>query len=275
MKAPKAALLFLLSFLLSGNLFTVSAQIIQDPTTWTIEAKKKAANRYDLVFHVKLKEGWHIWSLNPGGDGMQVPPTIDVDKNSKVSIVGKPKEKGSLITETMDGVDGAVHMYKHNVDFVQTVAVKGGVTITGNYGYMVCDEHICLPPKTKSFSIQIGKDAADNADSAQAIAAPPAAHDSLPNDMTVAKPITNAAPPAQHVKQVKTKAEKKQEEKTMLMVFLEALLGGILAVLTPCVYSMVPITVSFFTKRSKTRAEGIRNASYYSLSIIIILRCWA
>jgi len=275
MKVYKVALLILLGIFFAAGSNRATAQLIQDPTTWTFEAKKKSGNTYDLIFHLKLKQDWHIWSFNPGGDGLQISPSFELEKNAKVKVVGKPKEQGKLITETIDGVDGAVHMYKDKVDYTQTVTVTGPLVIKGTYGYQVCNETMCLPPKTKPFSIKIGDVSVDtataiavkavvgNADSGAGSAA---AADASAANSKIDTGVKNAEPMPASVK----KAEIKQEQKSMLMVFFEALLGGILAVLTPCVYSMIPITVSFFTKRSKTRAEGIRNASYYSLSIVII-----
>lgn len=273
MKVYRVALLTLLSLFIASVVTKVTAQIVQDPTTWTFEVKKKSGNTYDLIFHLKLKPDWHIWSFNPGGDGLEIPPTIKLDKDPEVKAVGSPKEKGKLITEKIDGVDGDVHMFKEKVDYVQTVTVAGNAKVVkGKYSYQVCNDNMCLPEKTKPFSINIAGGKADTA--ASAIAAPAASTDTTTKTTIDTTAIAQATTPdkattALEAKDTK-KAAMKQEEKSMFMVFLEALLGGILAVLTPCVYSMIPITVSFFTKRSKTRAEGIRNAIFYSLSIIII-----
>ncbi|MBZ0097671.1 MAG: disulfide bond formation protein DsbD, partial [Taibaiella sp.] len=127
------------------------------------------------------------------------------------------------------------------------------MTITGEYTYMTCNDETCLPPKTLDFSIKVGNGGM--------AAAAEKKNDTV---LTAAAPqdITTTTDPDQQ--------QKKQQNKSLLWLFLAALAGGILAVLTPCVYAMIPITVSFFTKRSKTRAEGIRNAFTYSLSIIFI-----
>ena len=77
MKALRAIPLFILCLLAASGM---SAQIIADPTTWTIEAKKKQGNEYEIVFNLSLKDGWHIWSLKPGGDGMQIPPSFEFKK---------------------------------------------------------------------------------------------------------------------------------------------------------------------------------------------------
>lgn len=260
----KTAFLFALGIFLCHG---AKAQMIADPTTWNFEVKKKSGNEYDLIFHLSLKEHWHIFSQNPGGDGMQIPPSFTFDKNAGFTTVGKMREVGKKVTTVMEGIDGAVNYYENKVDFIQTIKVSGNIKITGKHEYQVCDESMCLPPKTKKFSFEI----------TDAVATEAAAADTLKkNDSSLIVATTTTADTATQAA-VNSKGsdgdggeENKQEEKSLLWLFLMSFLGGLAAVITPCVYSMIPITVSFFTKRSKTRSEGIRNAIYYSLSIIII-----
>lgn len=249
----------------------LNAQKIADPTTWSYELKKKSDKVYDLVFKLKLKEHWHIWSLNPGGDGLQLPPEFKFDKNNGVKLLGGVKEAGKTITEEMDGVDGKVSYFLNKVTYTQTVEVSNNTTIKGKHTYQVCDESQCLAPKTKNFSFEIKDLKIDDTISAATIVPPvdttslsqttvdtALATDNIIKTDTIAKAIQES------------EGNKTAEKKSLLWLFFAALVGGFLAVLTPCVYSMIPITVSFFTKRSKTRSEGIRNAVWYSLSIIII-----
>ena len=70
------------------------AQIFQDPTTWSFKVKKVQANDYELTIHCTLKPEWHLWSIDPGGDGLLIPPSFTFNKNSDIEIVGKIKEKG-------------------------------------------------------------------------------------------------------------------------------------------------------------------------------------
>lgn len=267
MSKLKYALALLIAFCFSYSGF---AQITEDPTTWTYEVKKKGDNLYELVFHLKLKEHWHIWSLNPGGDGLQIPPSFNFTKGNHYKTEGKIREKGRSITEEMDGVDGRVTYFKDGVDYTQMVRVSANGKISGKQRYQVCDESKCLAPVTKSFSFEI-KDAAlatDTvvADTTRIPADSPSAAVAQPVDTTATGPVT-----AQTVNSPgKTGDNKMPQQQSLLLLFVLSLAGGLLAVTTPCVYSMIPITVSFFTKRSKTRQEGIRNAIFYSLSIIII-----
>lgn len=265
------ALLTLLSF-------GLHAQIIQDPTTWSYEVKKKTGNEYELLFHLKLKEGWHIWSLTPGGDGLQISPSFKFDRNPAVKLKGTVRESGKKITGPMDGVDGDVSYFVKQVDYSQLVEVTGNVKIGGKHEYQVCDDHMCLPPKKKSFSFEIKDAAGAPADTGATAAVPPVADSTATAAATMAPGVPEQAKAdtskkvagAAGVNSTHNDNQDSNKNKSLLWLFLAALGGGIAAVLTPCVYSMIPITVSFFTKRSKTRAEGIRNAVYYSLSIIII-----
>ncbi|RYD56545.1 MAG: DUF255 domain-containing protein [Sphingobacteriales bacterium] len=125
---------------------------------------------------------------------------------------------------------------------------------------------MCLPPKKKSFTFEITDAVTTNA----------ALTDSLKKNDSLALAASTTTVDTAKQAAVDNKGDKKDDddgehkEKGLLWLFIASFIGGLAAVITPCVYSMIPITVSFFTKRSKTRAEGIRNAIYYSLSIIII-----
>lgn len=147
--------LLLLLLILINSATIVNAQIVKDPTTWTYEVKKVGDNKYDLIFHLKLKEHWHIWALNPAGDGLQLPPTFEFKSNSKYTKVGKIKEVGKMISDTMDGVDGKVNFFENKVDYVQTVEAHGNQKIGVTHSYQVCDESMCLPPKDRDYTFEI------------------------------------------------------------------------------------------------------------------------
>lgn len=131
------------------------SQMIQDPTTWTYEVKKKGGNEYQLIFHLNLKKGWHIWSLKPGGDGYQIAPSFTFANNSKVVKKGDVTEKGKITTTVMEGIKGKVTYLNGKIDYTQTVTVTGSTKITGKLTYQVCDDKMCLPPKDKDFAFDI------------------------------------------------------------------------------------------------------------------------
>lgn len=245
------------------------AQITKDPTTWSITAKKITGTNYELVFNLSLADGWHIWSLKPGGDGLQVPPEFTVKKNPEIKLNGSVTEKGNAISGAMDGVDGNVTYYHGKVTYKQLLTITANTVVKGTYSYQVCDDKMCLPPKTLPFSVAIND--ASGAEASVAVdtnATTTTVPDSTTTSAVTAAPPTNDSTAKKAVENSKTDSE--PASKSLLGLFLLSLGGGVIAIFTPCIFSMIPITVSFFTKRSKTRAEGIKNAIYYSLSIIVI-----
>lgn len=131
------------------------AQGIKDPTHWTYESKKIANDIYELNFKLKLDEGFHIWAINVGGDGYQIVPKFYFDKTPKAKWMGNIKEKGKLINEKMEGVEGKVNYYSQEVTYTQVVKAPAGSTISGKHEYQVCNDFMCLPPTDKPFSFQL------------------------------------------------------------------------------------------------------------------------
>jgi thiol:disulfide interchange protein DsbD len=122
---------------------------MKDPSTWSMNVVP-AKDAYELVFHVDLDAGWHVYALDPGGDGSFIPPSFEFDKGAYVRS-GKIREVGTLVEEAAEGVDGKVRYFKGKADFIQTIKAKPGATVKGSYTYQLCNESICLPPKTKPF----------------------------------------------------------------------------------------------------------------------------
>jgi len=148
----KRLLVLAASFFIAS--FGAMAQGSVDPTTWTYEVKKKSVNEYELIFHVTLKEDWHIFSQKAGDDFL-IPPSFSFDKSGTVKLVGKIEERGRLKTEKMDGIDNPINFYEGRVDFVQVVKARPGTKIKGEHEYQVCNSRMCLPPKKKSFEFVV------------------------------------------------------------------------------------------------------------------------
>lgn len=145
----KIIFVFCFIFLFVG---AAPAQMIQDPTQWRYEVKKISTTECQLIFHLTIKKGWHIWSLHPGGDGYQIAPSFTFANNTKITLLGSVEEKGKPITTKMDGIEGAITYFSDKVDYVQRVKVAGTTSITGKLNYQVCNDNMCLPPKDKSFT---------------------------------------------------------------------------------------------------------------------------
>ena len=152
MRSLKYFFLLSLGFLWATPSF---AQVIEDPTTWKYEVKKKSATEYQLIFHLTLKKGFHIWSLHPGGDGYEIAPSFTLDPNPKVKIKGNASEKGKSVTTKMDGIDGNITYFTGKVDYTLDVIVTGSTKITGKHEYQICNDKMCLPPKDKDFTFEI------------------------------------------------------------------------------------------------------------------------
>ena len=153
MKHTKYLLLICFSFVAAA----ASAQMVKDNSIWKFEAKKMAPGKYDLIAHLALERGWHVYSINPGGDGSLPSPEVKFDNNAKVKFTGKVKEHGKMITKDMEAIEGKVNMYYDKVDYIQQAVVDGKTTVTGSYTYQVCTDKLCLPPVTKKFSLSVNE----------------------------------------------------------------------------------------------------------------------
>lgn len=257
---------FITVFILLANTTISHAQMLKDPTVWTVSAKKKSGHQYELIFHLEVSDkDWHVYAFNTSTplDESLLPPSFTPAKSTRYRVSGKPFERGKRIDEEVDGI-GTLHYYQ-SADYVVPITVDTNGEVKGKFKYQTCNHETCLSPKTLPFSVTINDPELPNA----AVASTEVVDTASEKTEQAAAPVASATDTTVKAKDANTEG-KPTEEKSMVWLFFAALLGGLLAVLTPCVYSMIPITVSFFTKRSKSRTEGIRNAIYYSLSIIII-----
>lgn len=256
------------------------AQIISDPTTWTVSAKKIKNNEYELKLNCKLKPEWHVWSLEPGGDGLLISPAITFEKNKLVQLTGKLKESGKKISQEFPGTDGITHFYENEVTYTQHANVKGNTVIKGNVNYQCCDHKQCLQPKDKAFEIKISDagaavDSLPQHDTNTASVAPvdtpqnatqaKTSSEVEPNTVATTAPVVESKPA-----EIKSAANANGDHRSNFTLLMEGMGGGLLAILTPCVFAMLPMTVSFFLKRTKDRKSGIKVALQYSLSILVI-----
>jgi thiol:disulfide interchange protein DsbD len=126
-----------------------------DPTTWKYQVKKISATEYQLVFHLDITKGWHIWSMTPGGDGMEIAPSFTFDKNPAVKLKGKTVEKGNATTTKMEGIDGKITYLTGEITYTQDVEVRGNAKITGKHTYQVCNDRMCLRPMDRDFVFEV------------------------------------------------------------------------------------------------------------------------
>jgi thiol:disulfide interchange protein len=253
MKKIIFSLLILLAFA-KGN-----AQIL-DPVKWTTKIEKKSATNYILTFNGIIEDNWHMYSqFTPEGGPL---PLEVIFKNQKgnFNLVGKAKE-GKTTTAYNDVFEVNETFFVKNAQIQQEISILNPKIskVEVDLNYQVCKESCINLEKKFSFTLPTIVKA-----EVETIAI-----DTAKNVVATSKPevITANVEPISKTKEVPSEPEK---QKGLWSIFFIAFLSGFAALLTPCVFPMIPMTVSFFTKQSRNRAAGIRNAIIYAISIILI-----
>lgn len=276
---------FLYLLLTIVSLSTVQSQIL-DPVKWSTSVKKISETEYDLISKATIEGGWHLYSqVVP--EGGPLPTVFTFEENNAYKTIGKVKE-GKGVTELDPVFDMIITFFSNTATFTQRVQLteNKGTTVKGEVEFMVCDDTRCLPPNYVDLIFKI-PDPKKDSDSAIAVVDTddsksddvkeeeknveeivPSTTDFLEN-VTTTDTIQGAAQTSDSSKAA-VEQTKKQESKGLWTIFVVAFLFGFTALLTPCVFPMIPMTVSFFTKQSKSRAAGIKNAIIYGIAIIVI-----
>ncbi|MGE0568918.1 MAG: protein-disulfide reductase DsbD family protein [Bacteroidia bacterium] len=267
-----------LSLIFSVLVFALAAQ--DDPVHWSFESKKVSDCEYDLIFKAKIDEPWHIYSLVKAGDDGPNPTAFMFNKSKDYTLVGKVKESNpEKVFDKVFEMNVAYHAKK--ATFTQRVKlnVGGKIKITGSYEAQACTEEKCIFPPADNFEFTLegtpacsGEEVAvANTDTSTQISTSGNC-DCDTNAIiklkgaTIASNTTSIGPKQEN--QELTQID--SGDKSWWGIFLAGFVGGFLALLTPCVFPMIPMNVSFFTKRSKNKKEGIRNAFIYSSFIIVL-----
>jgi thiol:disulfide interchange protein len=258
--------IYLLLIMIAATVIS-NAQILK-PVKWSFSSKQTSDSTAQIQFSAKIDKKWHLYSLNAGEGPRSLE--ITVNKGKEYKLLGKVKE--SKPEEQFDENFGAVVRYfELKANFTQDVALLKNKPskVTGSLEFMCCDDKQCLPPDVIEFEIDIP---------ARKGTTPTVIQPEIKSNVTPVTTVTDTgmimkdsvSDQKTEIKSAMPVAENKKNEKPLSLIFIAAFLGGFLALLTPCVFPMIPLTVTFFTKRSKTKAEGIRNALIYGLSIIFI-----
>ncbi len=255
-------------FLILGLVSQVCTAQDKDPVSFKIEAKKVSATEYDIVFNAAIDEGWHVYSIVPA-DGGPNPTTITVNKSADYDLVGKVKESKPI--EEMDKVfDMKVQYFKHKATFTQRIKVKTDKTfkVSGKYEYQTCTDEKCMFPPAKKFSLtieQLAVSVKPLADSSKKLAVN-SKQDTAYTVQDTSKKIATAQSTNQPIDQ----STNSSTDTPWWMIFLKGIGFGLAALITPCVFPMIPMNVSFFLKRNKKRSGAIKEALFFMLSIIVI-----
>ena len=258
----KKLLFILIAFLAFAN---GDAQIL-DPAKWTTKIEKKSDTNYILTFDAIIEKDWHLYSQFTA-EGGSLPLEISF-KNQKgnFNLVGKAKE--SKTTTAFNDIFEVNETY-----FEKKAQIQQEISITNpkitkievNFNYQVCKEACINIEKNFSFNIPAASKPAEVA----TLATDLTTIDSGKVDTAVVNTDVNKAQSVTPEK-VPVLDSKSSKQRGLWSIFFIAFLSGFAALLTPCVFPMIPMTVSFFTKQSKTKAKGIRNAIIYGIAIIFI-----
>ena len=268
-------------------LFAVAVQAqIQDPVKFNSELKILAADEAEVVFTAAIDKGWHVYSTDLG-DGGPISATFNVEKIFGAEVVGKLKPVGKEISTFDKLFEMKVRYFENTAQFVQKLKLTGGAyQIEGYLEYGACNDENCLPPTQVPFKFS-GK-AEGAAKEAAAAAAETKAEEQPAKQETVSgtapvAAIGGADGPTEInvtdkvdlwkpvINELQSLGETtSQEDMSWIYIFITGFAGGLLALFTPCVWPIIPMTVSFFLKRSKDKKKGIRDAWTYGASIVVI-----
>ena len=280
------------SLLLSFVVCVLQAQI-KDPVKFKTEFNTLSDTEAEIVFTAAIDKGWHVYSTELG-DGGPISATFNVDKTSGIELLGKLKPVGKEVATFDKLFEMKVRYFENTAKFIQKVKLTGGAyEIEGYLEYGACDDESCLPPTEVPFKFSgVAKTA--NAAAAKAEqpekkevekkeeAAPVVSKDTVAMMELVPATTTDASTGIQPAvasgelwKPVISELQALGEEHTQgdmswIYIFVTGFLGGLLALFTPCVWPIIPMTVSFFLKRSKDKKKGIRDALTYGASIVVI-----
>ncbi|MDG2433802.1 cytochrome c biogenesis protein CcdA, partial [Flavobacterium sp.] len=266
----KKILFILISFLAFAN---ANCQML-DPVKWTTKIEKKSENTFVLVFDAVLEKDWHMYSqFTPDGGPLQLEVAFKNQKGN-FTLVGKAKESKTR-TAYNDIFEVNETFFEGKAQIRQEVTITNSklTKIDATLNYQVCKE-VCINQE-KKFTFAIPA-------MASVTAAPTTASTEIPTAAVASDSVAvDSLAPSLGESNVYDASDRTKEavaiapedtttSRGLWSIFFIAFLSGFAALLTPCVFPMIPMTVSFFTKQSKTRAAGIRNAIIYGVSIIVI-----
>ena len=257
---------FLLSLVLTIFAYVSAFAQIQDPVQFRSEWKTVSETEAEIVFTGSIDAGWHVYSTDLG-DGGPISATFNIDKMEGLELDGKLVPQGKEVENFDKLFEMKVRYFEDKATFVQKLKITGAnYFIEGYLEYGACNNENCLPPTAVSFTYS-GKGVAGGANAAvekEAEAAAPS------QDTTVNNQVATSDYWTPVIDQLNAFGEENATNQSWIYIFIAGFLGGLVALFTPCVWPIIPMTVSFFLKRSKDKKKGIRDAWTYGASIVVI-----
>ena len=264
---------------------------IQEPVKFKTELKKISDVEAEIIFTASIDEGWHVYSTDLG-DGGPISATFNVDNKSGVELVGNLKPVGKEVAVFDKMFEMNVRYFEKTAQFSQKIKFTGGAyTIEGYLQFGACNDENCLPPtdvpfkysgevtvtakssesteevKKKSEPVSVSSPVKQELkDTATVVASDTIGGADASTDIVVTSDLWKPM-----IDELQALGEEgHQKDASWLYIFITGFVGGLLALFTPCVWPIIPMTVSFFLKRSKDKKKGIRDAWTYGASIVVI-----
>ena len=236
------------------SLLIASASLgqIYEPVKWSVEQKNTGDKTAEIQIHASIDEGWHLYGLDLPKGGPH-PTTIVFETLQNASKVGEIQTASKLVKQFDANFNMELNWYSNDALFIQKIKFNDGskVKIKGYVEFMACNDKSCLPPSKSPFSIGNSKSTV------------------VEKAVVVAKAPDYWKPVIQQLNGFGSE-EGSTGVTSLWFIFIAGMIGGFLALLTPCVWPIIPMTVSFFLKRSDNKRLGQRDAVLYGLAIIFI-----
>ena len=267
-------------------LFALIAQgQMVDPVHFTSKLKMLKDGEAEIVFSATIDNGWHVYSTDMGNDG-PISATFNVVKMEGAEKVGKLKPRGNVIKQFDKLFGMELRFFEKKAEFVQRIRfTKAKYTIDCYLEFGACNDEMCLPPTEVAFkkegdassNLPLKGEAKDTTEEAPSNLPPlEEAKDSLEKDTSMVQQTDTVGSAAVDawwapVDDIQNNDGNDLSNRSLLYILLMGFVGGLLAVMMPCIWPIIPMTVSFFLKRAKTdRKKGLRDALTYGLSIVVI-----
>lgn len=248
---------FLFALLLSA--LSLSAQIY-DPIKWSFEHNKLSDSAGEIVLKATIDEGWHLYGTQLPEDG-PIATSFVFEQLQDVALDGDLIVPDGLVRQYDPNFDMELNWYEKEAVFVQKVKYTGDApALSGYVNFMACNDETCLPPDEVPFSFGELKNATVAETTTEGLVDEMAPSVAVTNDLWT--PVIDELNAFGN--------EGTTGERSLWWIFLAGLIGGLVALFTPCVWPIIPMTVSFFLKRSGNKSRGKRDAVLYGISIIVI-----
>ena len=253
-----------------------------DPVKFTTTLKTGKTADAEIIFNGTISNGWHVYSTNLGNGG-PIQASFNANKLDGVQLVGKLSPRGNEISKYDELFGMKLRYFEGHVTFVQKIRfTKPVYKINAYLEYGACNDKNCMPPsqaeiqkagKAPAFKEDKGKETNKKTANSDSILST-SAHSTLAADsatLTQTPSADSATLWKPVVKELQVLGgSQPSDSHSLLYILLMGFVGGLLACLMPCIWPIMPMTVSFFLKRNKSKSQGIRDAITYGISIIVI-----